>query len=176
MDCSPPGSSVHGILQAGILEWVAISFCKAIFPTQGSNLGLLCCRRILYGLSHQGSHNSYNVLIGPTVLWRGGVLLGYSVLRNPSVKCRRPGFSPWIRKIPCRRKWQPTPASLPEKSHRQRRLVGYSPWGHKESDMTEQLNNSNCTIRGLYKQHPVRHSEQVAGQAELQTPSHRWGR
>ena len=28
MDCSPPGSSVHGVLQAGILEWVAISYCR----------------------------------------------------------------------------------------------------------------------------------------------------
>ena len=39
MDCSPPGSSVHGILQARILEWVAMPF--SIFPTQGSNLCLL---------------------------------------------------------------------------------------------------------------------------------------
>ena len=38
-----------------------------------------------------------------------------------------------------RRKWQPTPVFLPGKSHGQRSLVGYSPWGHKESDMTEQL-------------------------------------
>ena len=36
---SPPGSSVHGILQARILEWVAIPFSRRIFPTQGSNLG-----------------------------------------------------------------------------------------------------------------------------------------
>ena len=35
VDCSPPGSSVHGILQARILEWVAISFSRGIFPTQG---------------------------------------------------------------------------------------------------------------------------------------------
>ena len=41
MDCSPPGSSVHGILQARILEWVAISSLWGIFSTQGSNLGLL---------------------------------------------------------------------------------------------------------------------------------------
>ena len=41
MDCSPPGSSVHGILQARILEWVAISFSRGIFQTQGSNPGLL---------------------------------------------------------------------------------------------------------------------------------------
>ena len=39
MDCSPPGSSVHGILQARILKWVATPF-SGIFPTQGSNLSL----------------------------------------------------------------------------------------------------------------------------------------
>ena len=46
-------------------------------------------------------------------------------------------FNPWVRKIPWRRKWQPTPVFLPEKSHGQRSLAGYSPWGHKELDMTE---------------------------------------
>ena len=48
-------SSVHGILQARILEWVAMPFSRGIFPTQGSNLGLLHGRKILYCLSHQGS-------------------------------------------------------------------------------------------------------------------------
>ena len=38
-----------------------------------------------------------------------------------------------------RRKWQPTPVFMPRKSHGLRSLVGYSPWGHKESDMTEWL-------------------------------------
>ena len=38
-----------------------------------------------------------------------------------------------------RRKWQPTPVLLPGKSHGRRSLVGYSPWDHKESDMTERL-------------------------------------
>ena len=51
MDCSPPGSSAHGILQARIVEWVAIPF-SGIFPTQGPNLGVLHCRQILYSLSH----------------------------------------------------------------------------------------------------------------------------
>ena len=41
MDCITPGSSVHGILQARILEWVAIPFSRGIFPTQGSNLHFL---------------------------------------------------------------------------------------------------------------------------------------
>ena len=40
-DYSPPGPSVHGILQARILQWAAISSSRGIFLTQGSNLGLL---------------------------------------------------------------------------------------------------------------------------------------
>ena len=40
------------------------------------------------------------------------------------------------RKIPWRREWRPTPVFLPGEFYEQRRLVGYSPWGHKESDMT----------------------------------------
>ena len=42
MVCSPPGSYVQGILQVRVLEWVAISSSRGIFPTQGSNLRLLC--------------------------------------------------------------------------------------------------------------------------------------
>ena len=38
---------------------------------------------------------------------------------------------------PLEREWQPTPVFLPGKSHRQRGLVSYSPWGHKESDTTQ---------------------------------------
>ena len=47
------------------------------------------------------------------------------------------GFDPWVGKIPWRRKWQPTPVSLPGKSHGQRSLVGCSPWGGKELGTTE---------------------------------------
>ena len=47
---------------------------------------------------------------------------------------RRYAFSPWVSKIPWRRKWQHTPVFLPDKSHGQRRLMGYGAWGHKESD------------------------------------------
>ena len=53
-DCSLPGFSAHLILQVKIHEWVAISFSRGIFMTQGSNLGLLHCRQILYYLSHLG--------------------------------------------------------------------------------------------------------------------------
>ena len=54
MDDSPPGSSVHGILQARVPEWVATP-SPGDFLAQGSSLGLLNCRQILYHLSHQGS-------------------------------------------------------------------------------------------------------------------------
>ena len=57
MDCSPPGSSLHGIFQARILEWVAIFLLQGIFLTQGSNLLLRCllhCRWILYLLNPWG--------------------------------------------------------------------------------------------------------------------------
>ena len=77
VDYSLPGSSVHGIFQAKVLEWGAIAFSdgpyspwnslrqntgvgslsllQGIFPTQGSNPGLLHCRQILYQLSHKGT-------------------------------------------------------------------------------------------------------------------------
>ena len=49
---------------------------------------------------------------------------------------------PWVRKMPWRKEWQPTPVFLPEESHGQRILVGYSPLCHIESDMTERLKHT----------------------------------
>ena len=46
-------------------------------------------------------------------------------------------------KIPWRRAWHPTPVFLPREFHGQRSLVGYSPWGGKESDMIEQLTHTH---------------------------------
>ena len=94
MDCSLPGSSVHRILQARRLEWVAMSFFQGIFPDQGSNLSLLYYMQILYHLGFSGGS-------------KGRVCL----------QCRRPEFSPWVGTIPWRRKWQPTPVCLPGKPH-----------------------------------------------------------
>ena len=56
---------------------------------------------------------------------------------KPNCQCRRCGFSPWVREISWRRKWQPTPVFLLGKFHGQRSRVGYSPRGRKESDVTE---------------------------------------
>ena len=49
------------------------------------------------------------------------------------------GLNPGSGRFPQRRKWHPTPVLLPGKSHGRRSVVGYSPWGCKESDMTEPL-------------------------------------
>ena len=70
----------------------------------------------------------------------GKVFPGGSVVKDLPANNRRHGFDPWVRKILWRREWQPTPVFLPGKK---RSLVGYSPWGHKESDATKQLNNNN---------------------------------
>ena len=60
--------------------------------------------------------------------------------KESTSKCRRhrrPGFGPWVGKIPWSRKWQPTPAFLPGKFRGQRSLAGYSLWDRKELDRTE---------------------------------------
>ena len=62
--------------------------------------------------------------------------------KEPTCQCRRQKrcrLGPWVGKIPWRRAWQPTPVLSPGESHVQRSLAGYSPWGRKESAMTERL-------------------------------------
>ena len=78
MDCSLPGSSVHGIFQATVLESVAISFSR-IFPTQGLNLGLPHCRQMLYHLSRQGRHSCH--------MW--------DLIPWPGIKPRPPALGAW---------------------------------------------------------------------------------
>ena len=68
---------------------------------------------------------------------------GWTSLMVQTVKClpavRWPRLNPWVGKVSWRRKWQPTPVPLSEKSHGRRSLVGYSPWDHQELDTTERL-------------------------------------
>ena len=51
--------------------------------------------------------------------------------KESTCQCKRCRFNPWFGRMPWRRKWQPAPIFLPGKSHWQRSLVGYSPWGHR---------------------------------------------
>ena len=57
--------TVHGILQATILEWIAVPFSMGIFPTLGSNPGLPHCRQILYQLNHQENPRILNWVAYP---------------------------------------------------------------------------------------------------------------
>ena len=69
-------------------------------------------------------------------------VLGFPVAQRGRIRLqcqrhRRCGFDPWVRKIPWRRAWQPTPVFLPGESHGQRILGDYSPQRCKELDKTE---------------------------------------
>ena len=73
--------------------------------------------------------------------------------KESTCQCKRHGFDPSVRKIPWRRKWQPTPIFLPGKSHGQRSLVGYSPWGRKRvrhNFATKQQKNPICVCVCIY--------------------------
>ena len=74
--------------------------------------------------------NKYNV---KAIILR----LKINKLKRILLLSRRHRFGPWVGKILWRRKWKPTPVCLPGESHGQRSLAGYSPYGRKESDMTE---------------------------------------
>ena len=66
---------------------------------------------------------------------------------EPAYQCRRPKrcrFDTWVGKIPWRRTRQPTPVFLPGKSHAQRSLADYNPWGHKQLDTTEVTSHTSA--------------------------------
>ena len=106
MDCSLPGSSVHGIFQARILEWVAIPFSRGC-SRPGIEPGFPAFRQILYHLSHQG--NPYNRICAKS-------LQSCPTLCNP-MDCSLPGSSvhgilqarilEWVAVSSCRRSSQP---------------------------------------------------------------------
>ena len=86
---------------------------------------------------------------GLAVAGIGTSLVAQRIKHLPAMQ--RPGFDPWVGKIPWRRKWQPTPVRLPGESHGQRSLAGYSPRGHRESNTTERLHCTvlYCTVAGI---------------------------
>ena len=115
------------------------------------NLCVCACRYILLGVICFASPISLNIKLSPwfdTSLIINNkyiLILLYSSFpgggngKEPACQFRRQKrhrFNPWVGKISWRRKWQPTPVFLPWESHGQGRLVGYIPWGRKESDTT----------------------------------------
>ena len=114
------------------------SLLQGIFPTQGSNPGLPHHRQILHQLSHKEcsklertcsslNYSNSNIVL---TLWTNATVITTSIQsklhpggasgEESTGQCRRQRrhwFNPWVRKIPWRRAWQPTPVFLPEKFH-----------------------------------------------------------
>ena len=153
MDYTLPGSSIHGRKNTGV---GCHALLQGIFPTQGSNPGLLPCRQILNQLSYNGSPRLLEWVAYP-------FSSGSSRPRNQTqVSCIAGGFftnwaireawvSPanagdtemWVWSLgwenPLEEGMVTHCSILAWNLHEQRSLVGYSSWGHRELDTTEQL-------------------------------------
>ena len=83
--------------------------------------------------------------------------------KESTCQCRRHRFNPGLGRSPeDPLEWQPIPGFLPGKSHGQRSLAGYSPWGHRESDTTERLNthsHAHTHIKEIIKENPLYNTE-----------------
>ena len=167
MNCSLPGSSVHGVFQARILEWVAISFSRGssqprdwtrdshvlpasagrfftslqgIFPTQGLNPGLSCLT-CFGNLPDPGTEPG--PLMSHLLRQAGSLPVGFpggtvvNSLPANAGKTRDAGSISGLGRSPGGGAWQSTPVFLAGKPHGQRSLAGYSPRNRKEWTMTE---------------------------------------
>ena len=159
MDCSLPASSVYGILQARILEWVTMPSSRdlsnpGIKPMSPAAPALQMDSLLL---SHHGSPCVHYVHIFiPTLQMRNGesdgTPLQYSCLENPmdggawqaavhgaaKSQTQLSNFTFTFHFHALERKWQPTPVFLPGESQGRGSLMGCRLWGHTESDMTEE--------------------------------------
>ena len=122
---------------------------KSLFFTLSLNVFLSC--QLVQGnifTRISNSKTNFSQLLAHLCLRDYFVSYGASLVAQTIICLQwgRPGFDPWVRKIPCRKEWQPTPVFLPGEFHGQRSLVGYNQWGRKESDTTEQLSLSLFTL------------------------------
>ena len=113
------------------------SVCKVMYAhllTTGPRGEPDCVSSIRSNVLQGNGQDTNCILLNPEHLKY--VFSGDAVVKKKKSACqyRRRRFDPWVGKIPWRRKWQPPPVFLPGESHGQRSLVGYSPWGHEESD------------------------------------------
>ena len=106
------------LLSLPFLNWVEINL-----------LSFIISQNILFKTSYFSKRTAFKIEKQCMGFSGGAVVEGSACQWR---RCRRTEFDPWLGKIPCKRKWQPTPVFLPEKSHGQRSLAGYSQWVHKE--------------------------------------------
>ena len=88
---------------------------------------LWCWRRLLR-IPWTARRSNQSILKEISPWWLSG--------KEFTCQCRSHEFDPWVERIPWKKKQQPTPEFLPEKSYGQRSLAGYSPWGSQKSDRT----------------------------------------
>ena len=156
----------YEIMNTFLILWIITQYYFIYFADQ---IILTLVIRSSFKLTHESLwHASYFVFTSLTFGSQG--FPGSSDGKSVCQQCRRPGFDPWVRKIPWRRQWQPTPVFLPGKFHGRRSLVGYSPRSHKESDTTEQLHfqfnfkfwyTSRYTLHIIWFRSRVNHFSQV---------------
>ena len=153
MDCSPPGSSVHGTLQVRVLEWVAISFSRGSCQPRdrtwvpciaGRFFTVWVTRKLVHTLGNMSAYvyQSEKAMAphSSTLAWKipwteepgglqsmGSLRVGHGWTTSLSLFT----FTHW------RRKWQPTPVFLPGESQGCGNLVSCRLWGRTESDTTE---------------------------------------
>ena len=132
------------------VSWV-LSHKRIVFAALGWGLWwpLLCLpRQEMQGVpqfpqNHPKSFITWNLWPALPCSVYGLLLAGlprWLIGKESTCQSRGLRFDPWVRKIPWRRKWEPTPVFLPGKSHGQRSLVVCNgPWGSKELDRTEWL-------------------------------------
>ena len=149
MDCSLSGSSVHGIFQARVLEWISISFSRGSFwPRNRTWVSCIASRRFTVWAMRSANciaigqvqrkvcFYKENFIGTEPYTWAFQVMPLVKNLPANVGEVRDVGWIPGLT-ILWRRKWQSTPVFLPGESYGQRKLVSYSPEGCKESDMTK---------------------------------------
>ena len=126
-DCSLSSSSVHGILQARILERAAIPFSRGSSQPR-ARTEVSCIAGGCFTM--WATREARRPLQKPSISsWASQAVLVVKNLPLNAGDVKRRRFHPWLGKIPWRRAWQPTPVFLPGESCGQRSLAGYSPRG-----------------------------------------------
>ena len=109
--------------------------------------------RVLYCLPNFAQNMSIESMMLSNHLTYGSQIIILYTLNLYSAVYRRLRFNPWVRKIPWRKKYQPAPVVLPGKSHGQKSLVGYSPWGrrrvgHNVATKWQHVNHISVKLEG----------------------------
>ena len=149
MDREPWHAAVHEITESDMTEWLnwteVVLMYKRLKLSEAPNLWWTLISSFIQSSTH--------VFIQSNIFTEYYWVLGLPRLLSGKESpwqcriCKSRGFNHWVRKIPWRRKWQPTPVLLPGESHGQR-LVGNSPWDRTESDMTLWLSTAqHSTLR-----------------------------